>query len=134
MKPRNLKLKPAHSNDSTTLQPLNAAIVEAIQEVKGLDIVQLDLTHLKDASADFFIVCSGTSTTHVMGIVDRIEKLVSEKMNVRPAAIEGKIGRSWVLVDYFSVMVHVFTPDKREMYDLEDLWNDAKVTRIDDEA
>jgi ribosome-associated protein len=119
------------THQSTTI---NAAIVEAMQNIKGLDIVELDLREIKDASTDFFIICTGTSTTHISGVADRIEKEVIEKLGIRPSHTEGLSGRSWILIDYFTTVVHIFSLEKRGIYTIEQLWNDAQKTLHESES
>jgi ribosome-associated protein len=124
-------------------EKLNALIIDAIQDVKGLDIIKLDLHEVHDASADFFIICHGNSITQVMGIANNIERRVEAELGISPNHIEGtKVGsvvqdeddlsqskgRQWILIDYFNVVVHVFSKEKRPFYNLEYLWSDAKVT------
>jgi ribosome-associated protein len=120
-----------HDNQSATL---NAAIVEALQNIKALDIVEIDLRQIKDASTDFFIVCSGTSTTHISGIADRVEKEIADKLGIMPANIEGRQAKAWILVDYFTTVIHIFSAEKRQLYSLEQLWNDGKYTRHQSES
>lgn len=107
---------------------LNDAIIDAIQDVKGMDIVKMDLRHIEDAPAEYFIVCHGESNTQVDGIAHNIVKKIQENLGVKAAYKEGVGKSSWVLIDYFSVVVHVFYRDKRGYYRIEDLWSDAKVT------
>ena len=113
---------------NTQDEELNSLVIEAIQEVKGLDIVKLDLTPIPDTVTKYIIVCHGKSTTQVGGIAKRIESLVGDKLAIKPSRVEGRDGRNWMVVDYFSTMIHVFTLDKRQLYDLEDLWSDAIAT------
>lgn len=113
------------------IERLNALIVEAIQDLKGIDIVKLDLSGVPDAGAQFFIICHGNSTTHVMGIANSIEKKISEALNTMPNHVEGKDGRHWMLVDYFTTLVHIFSPEKRSYYNLEGLWGDVPSTHYD---
>jgi ribosome-associated protein len=120
-----------HDNQSATL---NATIVEALQNIKALDIVEIDLRQVKDASTDFFIVCTGTSTTHISGIADRVEKEVAEKLDILPANIEGRQGKTWILVDYFTTVIHLFSAEKRQLYSIEKLWNDGIQTRHQSES
>lgn len=108
-------------------------IVEAIQDTKGEDIRILDLTHIENAVADYFVVCSANSNTQVSAIAGTIEKKVRNELKDRPWHTEGVENAMWVLMDYVSVVVHVFQKHIREYYDIEDLWSDAKVTVIEDQ-
>lgn len=112
------------------IDDLNVLIIDAIQDIKGKDIIQFDLRQLEDASSDYFIICHGTSNTQVASIIKNIEKRVLNDLGIRPNHSEGgKLGGGWFLIDYFSVIVHVFSKEKRDFYNLEDLWSDGKVTK-----
>lgn len=104
---------------------LNDVIIDAIQDVKGMDITLIDLREVYDASADFFIICHGNSTTQVAGIISSIERKAKEILNEIPSNIEGKSSPQWMLIDYFTTVVHVFLKEKRKFYNLEGLWGDA---------
>jgi ribosome-associated protein len=107
-------------------EQFNNLIIDAIQDVKGKNIVVLDLRKVGDAPADFFIICEGDSTTQVSAIADRISRRAREDANTKPRHIEGKDSNRWILVDFFTTMVHVFHPETRMFYELEELWNDAE--------
>lgn len=113
-------------------QTLNNLIIDAIQDIKGKNIVKLDLRHIDDAPADFFIICEGDSTTQIKAISLNIEKRCREELGLKSVHVEGLLGAKWVLVDFFNTIVHVFYPETREYYDLEDLWSDAEVTSYKD--
>ena len=107
-------------------------IIEAIQDTKGEDIKLLDLTKIENSAADYFIICSANSNTHVNAIAGNIEKKVRNELKNRPWHVEGTENAMWILVDYISVVVHIFQKHIREFYDLEDLWSDAQITSIDE--
>lgn len=111
--------------------PLLQGCIEGIMDAKGHNIVTLDLDEIDNAVCDYFIICEGTSNTHVSAISDSIEKHVRESINDRPWHVEGKDQAEWVLMDYVAVVVHVFQRETRTFYDLENLWGDAKVERIE---
>lgn len=116
----------------STIQTANdslALIIDSIQDTKGSNITQLDLRQLDDAPADFFIICDGTSTTQVQAIADRIERRLKTELGERPRHVEGTRNAQWICLDYFDTIVHVFHPELRQFYDLEDLWSDAEVTQ-----
>lgn len=106
-------------------------IIDSIQDIKGKHIVKLDLTDIDDASADYFIICEGESTTQVKGISDRVYQRVKNELGIMPSHNEGKDSARWVLLDYFDIVVHVFYPETRQFYDLEDLWSDAIMTEYE---
>jgi len=113
-------------------QTLNDLIVDAIQDIKGKKIIKLDLRHIDDAPADFFIICEGDSTTQIKAISLNVEKRCRDELGLKSIHVEGMLGAKWVLVDFFNTVLHVFYPETRGFYDLEDLWSDAEVTEYDD--
>jgi ribosome-associated protein len=110
---------------------LIALILQGIEEVKGHDINLLDLREIENTVCDYFIICNGTSNTHVNAIVGSIQKTVSKNIKDKPWHVEGEDNAEWVLMDYVNVVVHVFQKQIREYYDIEGLWGDAKFTRIE---
>ncbi len=110
---------------------LIALILQGIDEVKGNDVSLLDLREIENTVCDYFIICSGTSNTHVNAITGSIQKTVSKAIKDRPWHIEGEDNAEWVLMDYVNVVVHVFQKHIREFYDIEGLWGDAKFTEIE---
>ena len=107
-------------------------IIEAIQDTKGEDIKLLDLTKIENSAADYFIICNANSNTQGNAIAGNIEKKVRNELKNRPWHVEGTENAMWILVDYISVVVHIFQKHIREFYDLEDLWSDAQITSIDE--
>lgn len=105
-------------------------IVDGIQDVKGKDIVVLDLTHLQNSVTDYFIICSGESNTQVEGISSSVTRRTRKDLQERAWHQEGINNSEWVLLDYVNVVVHVFYREVREFYNLEDLWADAERTDI----
>lgn len=110
---------------------LNALIIDAIQDIKGKNIIQLDLRSLDDAPADYFIICEGDSSTQVKAISENIGKKIKEKTGQKPYHTEGMDGAKWILVDFFDTVVHVFYPETRSFYEIEELWGDAKITQYE---
>ena len=106
-------------------------IIEGIREVKGIDTSILDLKKIETAVCKYFVICSGTSNTHVSSIADNIKKNVSKEIQEKPWHIEGLNTSEWVLLDYSDIVVHVFQEQTREFYRLEDLWGDAKIRTIE---
>lgn len=118
-------------NKTTEKQLLIDKIVDAIQDIKGEDIMIFDLSKIENSVADTFIICSGNSNTQVSAIVGNIEKKVRNELKERPWHVEGTENAMWVLLDYVSVVVHVFQKHIREYYEIEELWGDAKITKIE---
>ena len=108
------------------LEPLDLArrVVELAEDKKAADIVLLDLTGLTTI-ADAFVICSGGSERQLGAIADGIvERMRAEK--TRPIGREGTAASHWVLLDFGSVVVHIFTPPERDYYSLEKHWSEAK--------
>lgn len=115
-------------NNSDSLCDL---IIDAIQDIKGKNIVRLDLKSLDESPADYFVICEGESHTQVKGISDNIYKRLRDEMDLRPYKTEGEQHANWILVDYFDIVIHIFYKETRGYYDLEDLWSDAKITEYE---
>ena len=103
------------------------AIIAAIQEKKGDNIVSLDLRKIPEAVADFFIICEAGSSTQIKAIAENIELQVKKSVNETPYKHEGHQGMHWVLVDYVNVVVHVMQPETRKFYKLEEMWSDGEM-------
>lgn len=114
------------------LSRLENVIIEAIQDKKGLNIIDLNLESLESAPAHSFIVCQGKSTSQVSSIADNIRDEVKKQLNLKPYNYDGYRNSQWIILDYGEVMVHVFLPEFREYYNIEDLWSDSKITVIPD--
>ena len=104
--------------------------VRALDEKKGVGIKLLKIDRVSSL-ADYFIICTGTSSTHVKTLCDYAE-LTLENLGETLLGREGHRGNSWELLDFGSVVVHVFTDEARKFYDLERLWADAEFINIDD--
>ncbi|MRI00447.1 ribosome silencing factor [Kriegella sp. EG-1] len=111
---------------------LIALILQGVEEVKGQDIRLLDLREIENTVCDYFVICNGTSNTHVNAIVGSVQKTVSKAIKDKPWHVEGSENAEWILMDYVNVVVHVFQKHIREYYDIEGLWGDAKVTALED--
>lgn len=109
---------------------LARGIVDLIADKKGSDIVLLDIRRVS-LLADYFVICSGDSQRQLGAILDEILEKVKKEVGVIPLNVEGVPSSGWVLIDYGSVIVHVFAPSLREYYSLEKLWSEAAmVVRI----
>lgn len=109
---------------------LIAVILKAVDEVKAENIEILDLREIENTVCDYFIVCTGTSNTHVNAISSIIQKQVGKIIQEKAWHVEGEGTAEWILLDYVNVVVHVFQKHIREYYDIESLWGDAKITSI----
>lgn len=105
-------------------------IIKGIEEVKGYDITILNFTKLENTITDYFVICTGGTNTQVSAISNSVERFVRKNTKDKPWHIEGVDNQQWVLMDYVSIVVHIFQPEYREYYDLENLWGDVEITRI----
>lgn len=110
-------------SDAETLD-LAREIVEIASEKQASDILLLDLRKVS-LLADYFVICSGASERQLTAIRDDIVEELRNNAHRRPARREGTPSSGWVLLDYGDIVVHIFTPDEREYYQLEELWADA---------
>ena len=106
-------------------------VIKGIEEVKGSDITILDLREIDSAVCDYFVITNGNSNTQVNAIVNSIQKIVSKEIKDKPWHVEGSDNGEWILMDYVTIVVHVFQKHIREYYNIEDLWGDAKITVIE---
>ena len=109
---------------------LISKIISGVDNVKGIDLSLLDLRDIENTVCSYFIVCSGSSNTHVNAIVRSVQKTVSKELREKPLHTEGLENSEWVLIDYVNIVVHVFQKHIREYYNIEELWGDAKSTQI----
>lgn len=107
------------------------AVIAAIEDKKGENIVVIDLSKLDGAITDTFIICEAQSNTQVDAISNEVDKQLLEKLNEKVLRVEGKENGLWVIMDYGDIMVHIFERSTRAFYALEDLWNDAPQMRIE---
>ena len=107
------------------------AAVDALQDKKGLKIVIMDLRKLRGAITDYFVICSATSDKHAQALSDTVWEQLRVKFQDKPMNIEGRTKGEWILMDYVNIVVHVFTEEHRRFYDIESLWGDAEITRVE---
>ena len=102
-------------------EELSDLVVEALEEIKGLDIIKLDVSDMTTVT-DWMIVASGTSSRHVQALIENVSDR-AKAAGHRPSGIEGESGGEWVLLDLQDALVHVMLPKIREFYNLEKLWS-----------
>ncbi len=107
-------------------------IIEGLQDSKARDIRLIDMRHLEEAAFQYFVVCEGTSATHVLGIANRLVDYVEQHSGQHRQGIVGLQNRLWVAIDYGYLLVHIFQRETRDFYRLEGLWEDARITSIPD--
>lgn len=116
-----------NNSDNTSL--INA-IVESIQDRKGHDITIINLSELESASASDFVICQGNTPTQVSAIADSVREKVQKLTGVKPYNYDGYRNSTWIIIDYGAVMVHVFVPEARNFYNIEQLWCDGVITKV----
>ncbi len=114
---------------TSDVEALVAVMVHGMQEKKAFNIVSLDLRKTSSAFADFFVICHGGSARQVDAIADSVEDEVRKALREKPAHREGNDESEWVLLDYINVVVHIFSEEKRNFYQLEELWGDGIITK-----
>lgn len=120
------------ANTKSTESDLTTLIVEGIQERKGKKISIIDLSGIEVASVQKYIICQGSSTMQVSGVADSIREYVQQQCGRKPYNYDGYKNCQWIVIDYGEIMVHVFLPEFREYYSLEQLWSDAVIKEIED--
>lgn len=106
-------------------------ILDSIQDIKGKNVVRIDLRQLEERPADFFFICEGESTTQVSSIAGNLQKRMKNEIGELPKTATGGRHANWVCLDYFDIVVHIFYPETRKFYELEDLWSDGVVTEYE---
>jgi ribosome-associated protein len=117
-----------------TPEQLAEQIAEAASDKKAIDIVVLDLRETAAGFADFFVICSGGTERQTKAIHDGIHQGLKDTFRLLPRRVEGTREARWILMDYLDVVVHVFTPDTRAYYRLEQLWGDVPSREFETEA
>ena len=100
-------------------------ITEGIQDKKGKNIVIADLSKIGDTICNYLVICQGNSPSQVTAIVESVKEFTRKGANSKPFAIDGLRNAEWVAMDYSDILVHVFLPETRDFYNLENLWADA---------
>ncbi len=118
--------------EEITTEALLDKIIKGIQDKKGKEILSLNIGKIENSICDYFVICHGTSSTHVDAIIDSIEQRVKKELNEKPYNKEGLDNLTWVLIDYASIIIHVFQKEYRDFYNLEDLWADATMDKYED--
>jgi len=121
-------------NSLDELQELKAAIITAIDDKKGENIISIEIGKLENSITDYFIICNAQSNTQVNAISAGIEKDIRNKLKQRPWHIEGRDNAQWIVMDYSSIIVHIFQTPYREFYKLEELWADAPIEKVNQES
>lgn len=115
----------------TSTKDLNTLIIEGIHERKGRGVTVVDMSAIESAAAQYFIIAEGASTTQTEAIAESVHEYVRMNGGVKPFTVDVDTP-DWVILDYGQTWVHIFLPETRRRYSLEDLWSDAVVTDIPD--
>lgn len=116
-------------NKNIDIVPL---IIEGAQDIKGKAITVVDMSSIEAAPTPQFIIVEGSSTMQVASIADNIRDHLLDKADMKPYNYDGYTNSEWIVIDYGPVLVHVFIPEARQKYNLEELWSDAVITNIPD--
>ena len=114
------------------VKKLVETITKGIQEKKGSNITIADLSGIDGAICRYFVICQGNSPSQVEAITDSVEEFARKEAGEKPVHVAGRENALWVAMDYTDVIVHIFLPETREFYNLENLWEDAQITTIAD--
>ncbi len=117
------------ANNITDLRPM---IIEGIQERKGRSITVVDLSEIESAPVSEFIICQGNSSQQVAAIADSVRDYLLDNYGIKPYNYDGYRNAQWIVIDYGDTLVHIFTRETRQLYNLEELWADAPITEIPD--
>lgn len=113
-------------------EEMRGMLIDAIQEKKGRGISVVDLSEIESAPTREFIICEGRTPQQVAAIADSVREELLDKCGIKPYNYDGYRNAQWIVIDYGSTMVHVFVPDVRQLYNLEELWSDAMITEVPD--
>jgi ribosome-associated protein len=111
-------------------EPIVQAIIKGMLDKKAKDPVVLRFSKVNAAVCDAFVICHGTSRTQIEAIAEAVVVEVKKECDESPWQKEGFENAEWILIDYFSVVVHIFQDTRRNFYNLEQLWGDAKIEKI----
>jgi len=117
---------------TNSMPSFDTMVIEGIQDRKGKNIKLIDLSAINGASARQFIICEGSSNMQVAAIADSVRESLLERYGIKPYNYDGYRNAEWIVIDYGDVMVHVFQPEFRMRYNLEELWSDASITEVPD--
>ena len=114
------------------LENLQKTIIDGIQDRKGRSVTVVDMSDIEAAATSTFIIAEGTSPMQVSAVADSVRYYVLEHADVTPCNYDGYSNAEGIVIDYGSILVHIFGPDARQRYNLEELWSDAVITNVPD--
>jgi len=116
----------------TETEKLVNACVAGIQEKKGKKIRIVNLQGIDDTITQYLVIGEGNSPSQVAALTDSVREFARKEAHARPSAVDGTRNNLWVALDFIDVVVHLFVPDAREFYDIDNLWEDAEITDVPD--
>lgn len=108
-------------------------IIKGIEEKKGRNIKVIDLRKIDDTICNFMVICEGGSPNQVCAIADSVEEFARKLTGIKPVMVDGLRNGLWVAMDYTDIVVHIFLPEERQFYDLDNLWEDGKSYEVKSE-
>ncbi len=121
------------SKKTTQTSKILDAAIEGIRRIKGKELLMIDLTTIHHSECSYFLICHGSSNTQVDALAHSVEETVKELTGENTWHKDGYRNAIWILLDYGDLMVHVFKEEARTFYNLEGLWSDAKITKIEED-
>ena len=106
------------------------SIIRGIQEKKGKNITTIELKGIPGVICDYFVICEGNTPTQVAAIAESVEHIVKVNIQESPIRVQGQQLAEWIGIDYGDVIVHIFIPELRSYYNIDNLWSDAKSEKI----
>ncbi len=106
------------------------SIISGIQEKKGKNITTIDLKGIPGVICDYFVICEGNTPTQVAAVSESIEHIVKTDLQESPIRVQGQQLAEWIGIDYGDIIVHVFIPELRAYYNIDNMWADAKTEKI----
>lgn len=106
------------------------SIIDGIHEKKGKNIKTIHLEGIPGSICDYFVICEGNSTSQVSSLADSIEEFVKKNAKESPIRVQGQQRSEWIGIDYGNIIVHIFLPELRSFYNIDNLWDDAKTEVI----
>lgn len=122
-----MKVKTKKAGKASPANNLLHYAIQGIEEKKGNEIVTINFKKIPNSPCDYFLICEGGSRTQVQAIAGSVEETVKKNLGLRPWHVEGVQNAEWILIDYVDVAVHIFQPEARQHYNLENMWADAEI-------
>jgi len=124
-----LKTTAVKVQGKTNTEALHNLIIDSVDDKKAEGITTIDLREITEAIADYFVICHADNMPQVRAIAENVLFRTKKELNEVAFHTEGLNNLEWVLIDYFDIVVHVFYKEKREFYDIEELWSDGKIVK-----